>query len=91
MKINCRNNFPLHIVLHPLLLKNNNLRKLNSLRRRRNHITFISYNYSFRVVVEATIDDAVVAVAEVVGGITADGLTADLAAKLFRANLSRLQ
>lgn len=47
-------------------------------------ITF-NHNYSFRavVIIGATIDVAVDAI--VVGGITADGLTADLAAKLFRA------
>lgn len=52
----------------------------------------IFHNYSFRVVIiiGVTIDAAVVAVVEVVGVITADGLTADLA-KLFRATLSFLQ
>lgn len=49
-------------------------------------ITF-NHNYSFRavVIIGATIDAAVDAVVAVVGGITADGLTADFAAKLFRA------
>lgn len=46
---------------------------------------------SFRVVVGTTIDIAVVAVVAIVGGITADGLIADFAAKLFRATLSLLE
>jgi len=51
------------------------------------------FNYSFRVVIIAgiTIDAAVVAVVEVVGVITADGLMVDFTAKLFRAILSFLQ
>lgn len=51
----------------------------------------VNHNYSFRVVVGTTIDTVVVAVVAVVGGITADGLIADFAAKLFRATRSLLE
>jgi hypothetical protein len=43
------------------------------------------------IIAGVTIDAAVVAIVEVVGVITADGLMADFTAKLFRAILSFLQ
>lgn len=53
-------------------------------------ITF-NHNYSFRAVFIIGTTAAVDAVVAAVGGITADGLTADFAAKLFRATLSLLE